>query len=134
MAKDYSVFISHSWDNTSDLTNLQSLLKERGYFNIEFKEVTKAEPIDSVNAQYIKRTLKNKITDSDIVIGLAGMYASHSDWMDWELQTAVDNEIPIFGVIPRGNTRSSNTVTDRSKTDVKWNTESIVSAIRAYAL
>lgn len=134
MAKDYSVFISHSWDNTSDLTNLQSLLKERGYFNIEFKEVTKAEPIDSVNAQYIKRTLKNKITDSDIVIGLAGMYASHSDWMDWELQTAVDNEIPIIGVIPRGNTRSSNTVTDRSKTDVKWNTESIVSAIRAYAL
>ena len=134
MAKDYSVFISHSWDNTSDLTNLQSLLKERGYFNIEFKEVTKAEPIDSVNAQYIKRTLKNKITDSDIVIGLAGMSASHSDWMDWELQTAVDNEIPIIGVIPRGNTRSSNTVTDRSKTDVKWNTESIVSAIRAYAL
>ena len=53
--------------------------------------------------------------------------------MEWELDTALYNEIPVIGVIPFGNTRSSTMVTSRSKADVRWNTESIVSAIRTYA-
>ena len=134
MAKDYKVFISHSWSNSDDLTKLRELLKGRGYFNIEFKEVSKFEPIDSDNATYIKSRLRQKISDSDIVIGLAGVYASHSDWMVWELDTALNKDIPIIGVIPRGNVRSSTAVTSRSKEDVRWNTESIVAAIRKHAL
>lgn len=134
MAKDFKVFISHSWDNAQDLTNLRSLLTSRGYFNIEFKEVTKNEPINSTNATYVRAQLKKKIEESHIVIGLAGVYASHSDWMIWELQTAVDNGVPIIGVIPRGNDRSSTEVTGRSEEDVRWNTESIVAAIRKHSL
>ncbi|POC74841.1 hypothetical protein CRN61_34025 [Vibrio vulnificus] len=128
------VFISHSWSNSDDLTKLRELLEGRGYFNIEFKEVSKFEPIDSDNATYIKSRLRQKISDSDIVIGLAGVYASHSDWMVWELDTALNKDIPIIGVIPRGNVRSSTAVTSRSKEDVRWNTESIVAAIRKHAL
>ncbi|HAS6231055.1 TIR domain-containing protein [Vibrio vulnificus] len=134
MAKDYKVFISHSWSNSDDLTKLRELLEGRGYFNIEFKEVSKFEPIDSDNATYIKSRLRQKISESDIVIGLAGVYASHSDWMVWELDTALNKDIPIIGVIPRGNVRSSTAVTSRSKEDVRWNTESIVAAIRKHAL
>lgn len=134
MAKDYKVFISHSWSNSDDLTKLRKLLEGRGYFNIEFKEVSKFEPIDSDNATYIKSRLRQKISDSDIVIGLAGVYASHSDWMVWELDTALNKDIPTIGVIPRGNVRSSTAVTSRSKEDVRWNTESIVAAIRKHAL
>lgn len=134
MAKDYKVFISHSWSNSDDLTKLRELLEGRGYFNIEFKEVSKFEPINSDNATYIKSRLRQKISDSDIVIGLAGVYASHSDWMVWELDTALNKDIPIIGVIPRGNVRSSTAVTSRSKEDVRWNTESIVAAIRKHAL
>ena len=92
-----------------------------------------AYPINSANATYIKSRLKEKILESDIVIGLAGVYASHSDWMEWELDSALNNGIPVIGVIPFGNTRSSTMVTSRSKADVRWNTESIVSAIRTYA-
>lgn len=96
--------------------------------------MSKFEPIDSDNATYIKSRLRQKISDSDIVIGLAGVYASHSDWMVWELDTALNKDIPIIGVIPRGNVRSSTAVTSRSKEDVRWNTESIVAAIRKHAL
>lgn len=133
MAKNYKIFVSHSWDHSDDLMRLRNLLQQRGYFNVEFKEVSKFEPINSANATYIKSRLKEKILESDIVIGLAGVYASHSDWMEWELDTALYNEIPVIGVIPFGNTRSSTMVTSRSKADVRWNTESIVSAIRTYA-
>ncbi len=133
MARNYNVFISHSWDNSDDLVRLRALLNQRGYFNVAFKEVSRFEPINSMNASYIKQRLKQNIVQSDIVIGIAGIYASHSDWMAWELETAQANDVPIIGVIPFGNTRSSTVVTARSVEDVRWNTESIVAAIRQHA-
>lgn len=133
MAKDYKIFISHSWAYTEDLEALQKLLNSRGYFNVEFLEASKKTPINSENAPYVKSVLKGKILQSDIVLGLAGIYASHSEWMIWELETAKSNNIPIVGVIPRGQERISTEVSIRSKVDVKWNTESIVEAIRTYA-
>lgn len=133
MAKDYKIFISHSWSHTEDLEALQKLLNDRGYFNVEFLEATKKIPINSENAPYVKSVLKSKILQSDIVLGLAAIYASHSDWMIWELETAKANNIPIVGIIPRGQERISSEVYNRSIVDVKWNTESIIEAIRANA-
>lgn len=133
MAKTYSVFISHSWDHVDDLKNLRNLLEKRGYFHVEFEEASPEEPINSENSAYIRRRLKEKISNSDIVLGIAGMYASYSDWMKWELDTAIVEEVPIVGVIPRGQERISKVVTDRSVEDVHWNIESIVDAIRRRA-
>ena len=133
MAKTYSVFISHSWDHVDDLKNLRDLLEERGYFHVEFEEASPEEPINSENSAYIRRRLKEKISNSNIVLGIAGMYASYSDWLKWELDTAIAEEVPIVGVIPRGQERISKVVTDRSVEDVHWNTESIVGAIRRMA-
>lgn len=133
MARIYSVFISHSWDHVDDLKNLRSLLRERGYFHVEFNEVSPDERIKSENPAYIRRRLKEKIANSDIVLGIAGVYASHSDWMEWELDTALEENVPIVGVIPRGQERISKSVTDRSVEDVHWNTESIVKVIRKWA-
>ncbi len=53
--------------------------------------------------------------------------------MEWELDKAKELDIPIIGIIPRGQERISATVYSRSVIDVKWNTESIVEAIRQYA-
>lgn len=133
MAKTYSVFISHSWDHVDDLKNLRNLLEKRGYFHVEFEEASPEEPINSENSAYIRRRLKEKISNSDIVLGIAGMYASYSDWMKWELDTAIAEKVPIVGVIPWGQERISKVVTDRSVEDVHWNTESIVEAIRKWA-
>ena len=133
MAKIYKVFISHSWSHIADLNSLRSLLENRGYFNVTFEEATPDVPINSANASYIKTSLKQKILNSDVVLGIAGMYASHSDWMEWELDTAVNNSIPIIGVVPRGKERVSTVVSSRAKQVVRWNTESIVTAIRYWA-
>lgn len=134
MAKEYRIFVSHSWGYHEDLLALRKLLNDRGYFNVEFVEAGKDTPINSVNATYIKSTLKGKVLQSNVILALAGVYASHSDWMIWELDTAISCSIPIIGVIPRGQERISSEVYSRSKIDVKWNTESIVDAIRTYAL
>lgn len=130
MEKIYKIFISHSWDHVDDLMNLRNLLNQRGYFNVEFEEVPPHDPIDSYNSSYVKYRVTQRIINSDIVIGLAGMYASYSSWMEWELNQAIQQGKPILGVIPWGQERVSETVRSKADAIVRWNTESIVEAIR----
>ncbi len=130
--KDYKIFISHSWDNDQHHKDLKKKLEDAGYLNVDFEEATKYEPINSEDAKYIKQALKKKINNSNIVLGLAGMYANYSDWMEWELDTA-HGIIPIVGVIPWGQERVSTVVSSKSKEDVRWNIDSIVAAIRKHA-
>lgn len=133
MAKVYTIFISHSWAYVEDLNNLKKLLENRGYFNVQFEEATPDVPINSENATYIRQRLRQKIANSNIVLGIAGMYASHSEWMQWELDKAIELGVPIVGVVPRGAERVSAVVSSRAKQVVRWNTESIVEAIRTWA-
>lgn len=133
MAKYYNVFISHSWDHLDDLRSLRKHLEDRGYFHVDFSEVTPENAIKSENIYYVHARVAQRISDADIVIGLAGVYASHSDWMTWELNKAKELGKPILGVIPWGQERISKVVADRADEMIHWNTESIVAAIRRLA-
>ncbi|MEI6544336.1 MAG: TIR domain-containing protein [Methylococcales bacterium] len=133
MAKEYKIFISHSWQYTDTLEALRNLLNERAYFNATYEESTKDNPINSENESYVKTRLAQKIGTSDIILALTGIYASHSSWMKWELDKALELGTPIIGVIPRGQDKISTIVSTRSIVDVRWNTESIITAIRAHA-
>ena len=109
------------------------MLNERSYFNATYEESTKDKPINSTNESYVKTRLTQKVGASNVILALAGVYASHSSWMQWELDKAIELDIPIIGVIPRGQVKISTIVTSRSIIDVRWNTKSIVSAIRSHA-
>ncbi|WP_436896268.1 TIR domain-containing protein [Enterobacter hormaechei] len=134
MAKEYNIFISHSWTYHETLEALRTLISDRPYFNASYSEVSRDEPINSVNAAYIKSILKKKILSSNVVIGIAGIYASHSEWISWELDTALANGIPVIGVVPYGAERVSSIVSTRAVEVVRWNTESIIAAIRKHAI
>jgi hypothetical protein len=134
MATNFKIFISHSWTYHQDLVNLRNLLETRGYFNVEFLEASADVPINSTNANYVKQALKTKILASHIVLAIAGVYATHSDWMNYELETAFANNVPIVGVAPHGQERVSLVVQNYAVQVVRWNTESIVQAIRAHSI
>ena len=133
MAKTYKIFISHSWSHVNDLKSLRNLLESRGYFNVEFTEFPPTDSINSMNTYYISLRISERVAASDIVLGIAVIYASYSDWMKWELDKAIEKGVPIIGVIPRGQERISAIVNDRADEIVHWNTESIVSALRKHA-
>ncbi|TMP80573.1 hypothetical protein CWB73_11105 [Pseudoalteromonas phenolica] len=133
MAKEFKIFISHCWQYTDTLEALRNLINTRGYFNATYEESTRDNPIGSQNTYYVKARLAQKIADSDIILALAGVYASHSSWMAWELDKANEIGVPIVGEISRGQERISTIVSSRSVANVRWNTESIIAAIRQYA-
>lgn len=133
MAKTHTIFISHSWDHNNTLADLIRLIDARSHFKADYSHVSRDMPINSENAYYVKKVLKEKIRNSSIMIGLAGIFASHSEWMKWELDTALELKIPIIGVVPRGAERISTVVSSRAVEIVRWNTESIITSIRKHA-
>ena len=133
MAKTYKIFISHCWDYDDVLQRLKDLLDNRGYFAAEYTQVEKIHPINSEYAPAIKAQITQRLNNSDIVLAIAGVYASYSDWMQWEMDKAGELGLKIVGVIPRGQERISSQVYNRSIKDVHWNADSIVEAIRQYA-
>lgn len=133
MSKNYSVFISHRWDYNGQLVSLKDLLNNESGLIASYEEVTVDQPINSQNANYIKTVLKRKILDSDVFIVVAGMYTAYSDWMEWEINTAVNNGVPILGIRPRSAQRIPSLVSDNAGAIVGWYTPSIVNAIRQLA-
>ena len=133
MAKTYSLFISHSWDHNDVLQNLKSLIDGRGYFPAEYTQVEKDCPINSERAWVVKGNITKRLEQSDVVLAIAGIFATHSEWMQWEMDKAKELGLKVIGVIPRGQERISQEVYKRSVIDVHWNTDSLVDAIRKYS-
>lgn len=133
MAKTYKLFISHRWEYNDMLQNLKNLLNERGYFSAEYYQIEKDYPINSENASVIKANITKRLKESDVVLAIAGVSASYSEWMQWEMDKALELGLKIVGVIPKGNERISQEVYKRSIEDVRWNTESVVNAIRKHS-
>lgn len=133
MAFNYRVFISHSWSYHDALINLRNLLNKRPCFNVEFQEASADVPINSESAPYVKRILRKRIEQSNVVLVIAGLYATRSEWMQFELEAATDFGIPIVCVVPFGQKKVSVVAKAYSSDIVRWNTESIVEAIRKNA-
>jgi len=133
MAKEYKLFISHSWDHDDVLQDLKNLIDSRGYFPATYTQIEKDCPIDSDKAWVIKANITKRLQESDVVLAIAGVYASYSEWMQWEMDKAKDLGLKVIGVIPRGQEHISHEVFNRSAVDVRWNADSIVDAIRNYS-
>ena len=133
MAKTYKLFISHSWNHGDVLQDLKNLLNSCGCFPAEYTQIEKSCPIESDNAGVIKTNITKHLKESDVVLAISGVHASHSGWMQWEMDKAKELGLKVIGVIPRGQERTSTMVFNRSVEDVRWNADNIVEAIRKYS-
>ena len=133
MAKTYNLFISHSWSYSE---NYQSLLKLLDNGNIDYKNysVPKDDPIHNANNdKELKEAIKQQMQYASVVIVLAGVYSSYSKWIDKEIELAKKGFLlpkKIIAVEPWAAEKTSKTVKDAADMIVKWQTSSIVDAIK----
>ena len=132
--KTYNLFISHSWAYSNQFDNLVSHLNDRAYFNWKDYSVPINDPIHNANnAKELYDAIKKQVAPSSVVLILAGVYSSYSNWIDKEIKIA-KNEFyvrkPIIAIEPFGSLRTSVKVKNSADRIVKMNTESIISAIR----
>ena len=132
--KTYNLFISHSWAYSDAYEKLVNLLDKRSYFSYRNYSVPKDDPLHTNGTdRQLYNAIKNQIGPSSVVLILAGVYASYSKWIDKEIdiaQNKFDTAKPIIAIEPWGSEKTSKIVKDAADKIVKWNTESIVSAIR----
>lgn len=131
--RTFNLFISHSWSYGNAYEGLVSLLRERSYFDFKNFSVPKDDPIHNApNADLLREAIRSKMSPCSAVLVLAGVYATHSRWIDEEIRLAkaFDLPKPIVAIEPWGSERTSVLVKHAADRIVKWNTDSIVQAIR----
>ena len=135
----YNLFISHSWTYSDAYEKLTELLDKAKYFSYKNYSVPKNDPIHNANnSKELYEAIKQQVRYAHIVIILAGIYSSYSKWIDKEIEvhaTIFDAERePILAIEPWGAEKTSVKVKNTADKVVKWNTNSIVDAIRKLSI
>jgi len=131
--KGYDLFISHSWKHNSDYDNLIELLDDKNHFSYRNYSVTEKEKVEGKSDRALKRHIKNKqIKPASVVIVIAGMYSTYSDWIGKEVRIAEELDKPILSVKPWGAERTSY-IEGKADATAGWNKNSIVREVRDLA-
>nr|DAY70000.1 MAG TPA: TIR-like domain protein [Caudoviricetes sp.] len=132
----YNIFISHAWKYTEHYNKVVQWLdeaKNEGTLNWKNYSVPEHDPLIDPNSSAGKTTLKNELKDqikpASVVLVLAGMYVSYSDWIDFEIDTAVNSNKYIIGIEPWGQERIPSKVSNNADVMVGWNKNSVINAI-----
>ena len=135
--RTFNLFISHSWTHGDTYDGLVALLRQRPYFDFRDFSVPKEHPIhDAPNTDLLREAIRSRMSPCSVVLVLAGVYATYSKWIDEEIQLAKTGFAlpkPIIAIEPWGSERTSAPVKHAADRIVKWNTDSIVQAIREVA-
>lgn len=132
----YNIFISHAWKYTEHYNKVVQWLDEaqsEGEFYWKNYSVPIHDPLidpnTTVGKNKLKSELKKQIRPASKVIILAGMYATYSDWIDFEIDTAYDLSKYIIGLKPWGQERIPTKISSNSDVLVGWNKSSVINAI-----
>ena len=133
--KTRNLFISHSWSYGNAYDLLVGLLNRAPNFAYRDYSVPKDDPIHNApNTDALEDAIKNQIRSCSVVLIMAGKYATYSKWIQKEIHIAQnDYDKPIVAICPWGSEQISSVVRDAADEIAKWNTQSIVDAIRSVA-
>ena len=135
--RTYHLFLSHSWRYSDEYERLISLLRRDRTFFFRDYSVVDSDPILGVRSnKELSLAIKEQMSFASVVLVLAGVYSTYSKWINEELRIAKEGFVqpkPIVAVEPWGSKRTSATVKVVADKVVRWNTKSVVQAIREVA-
>ncbi|EHP44226.1 hypothetical protein OR16_04592 [Cupriavidus basilensis OR16] len=134
--KTYRLFISHSWAYGDAYEKLVQFFNEHPNFSWANYSVPKNDPIHSAGTDAkLYEAIKAQVAPVNCVVMLAGVYSSYSKWIDKEIQISKnDFKKPIIAVEPWAAEKTSKLVKENSDAIVRWQSKSIVDAIRAHSI
>lgn len=134
----YHLFISHAWKYSDDYERVVKWLESaQSIGRLDWKNYSdpKSDPIfepdERVKKQKMKEQLRRQISLSSVVIVIAGMYAhaNNSEWIDFEIDTAIEMGKHIICLRLWSQQRLPEKISNCAHNNVGWNYESLVQAI-----
>lgn len=137
MSKKQNLFISHSWAYTDAYEKLIKLLEKDEDFSYKNYSVPKDDPIHNANNdKELYDAIKRQMSSSHVVIILAGVYSTYSKWINKEIEIAkvgFSKPKKIIAIEPWDSEKTSKVVKDNADIIVKWNSKSLIKAIKDYS-
>ena len=130
------VYISFRGEDR-DLANLFRGQAKNEYSDLEFIDFSLKVPFDSENAEYIKRGIRERITQSSVTVVLVTDSTHQSEWVNWEIEESLRLNKGVVVIDHRSNpaSRMPSVVSQNAERVkvVSWNHEDINNAINEAA-
>ena len=134
MSKTYYLFISHSWAYGDAYERLTKMLD--GQIAYHDYSVPKDDPIHNAGTDAeLEAAIKEQMKHASVILIMAGKYSTYSKWIKKEIklaQSGFSTPKPIIAITPFGADQISGVVKEAADEVVKWNTASIVDAIKRW--
>lgn len=130
--KTRNIFISHAWDYADEYGTVVGWLDDAANFNWKNYSVPENDSCDATTTKGLKLCITQQISCAQCVIIISGMYATHSGWIDYEIDEAVRLGKIIIGLKPWGQERIPIKIQNNADIMVGWNSGSLIDAVRAY--
>jgi MTH538 TIR-like domain (DUF1863) len=124
------IFISHAWNYDSHYWSLVDWFNNEPNFIWSNCSVPNHDALPDKTSIGLSKGMTRQICLAQVVIIVAGMYAAHSDWIDYEIDEALRMNKAIIGVQPWGQQRLPQRVQNAAKVMVGWNRASVIDAVR----
>lgn len=91
------VFISFDHDDLDEVNLLRGQAKNEKV-DFQFDDHSVKEPIDSANADYIKRQIRDKIDRCSVTVVYLSEKTASSKWVNWEIEESIKRGKGVIGV------------------------------------
>lgn len=128
-----NVFVSHVHADDDRIGEMKTLLGRKG-FTMRDYSITNDKPNHAKNEDYIKnQILAPQINACSTMVVIITPKTAESSWVQWEIEYAAKNDIPIVGVYAHGDNGCElpQGLEDYAKTIVGWNSDKIIEAIES---
>ena len=125
-----NVFISFSSDDIDEVNLLRGQAKNENS-NIEFNDWSLKKPFDSEEANYIKRSIRERIRQSSVTVVYVSDNTVSSKWVDWEIRESLGMGKGVLAMY-KGNTppqRLPKAIIDNKISVVQWNQKQLAKSI-----
>ena len=126
------LFISHAWAYSDHYHMVAEWFDGASNFAWKNCSVPSHDSLPDKTSKGLSEGMTRQISPAQGVIILAGMYAAHSAWIDYEIDEAIRMNKVIIGVRPWGQERVPVKVQNTAKVMVGWNSSSVIQAVRDY--
>ena len=134
--REINLFFSYYFKDRDSYDRILDMLHNRGYFY--YKNYSMTDKSEAQSEEYVKTLIRPRIDRSSVIVVLIGPGTSTRQWVNWEIEYGARNSKRIVGVYLWGLSdarlpRRLRELYDEGHSElalVRWNTESIVGAIR----
>jgi hypothetical protein len=132
-ARARRIFLSYHAEDKAQVSGFR-LMMQNPKLNLELFDEGLQVAIDSERSGYIKQVLSQKISRSSVVVCLIGNGTAWREWVDWELDTALELDKGLCGVRLKESRGRTPPLLKLSGAPIAgWDVEEIIAAIECAA-